>query len=346
MANSSTNRGITSSHYEAHSKADSYEKAYFTEPGRYMEHLATLAYDKLHLPLAAEEDEDNEVASRDRRCILDIGGGTGNFARALLAKQTAKGDRSDSALARIVVVDPFLCPTTTNKSTESNDNSNSDSNNLSNKSDNLDLLSFVKAPAEEFLQPPSFSNEDCCWRSNTILHEFGGYDQVLLKEVVHHFEKKDRAGIFRGMREGLRRRSSSFQKQTTRTTPPSLLIITRPNIDIDYPLWDQARAVWKEDQPSIEEIEDELKQAGYTHLERSMEAYPCSISLPRWQAMVKNRFWSTFSKFSDEELEEACKSIARDYYAQKKTKTAEEEEDDDHDPILHFEDRLFFLTAS
>jgi len=344
----STSGGITSSHYEAHSKADSYENAYFTEPGRYMEHLATLAYDKLHLPLAAEEDEDNEVGSRDCRCILDIGGGTGNFARALLAKQVTRGGRNDSAFAKIVVVDPFLCPKITNESTESNDNSNgnSGSDDLKNISDNLDLLSFVKAPAEDFLQPPSSSNEDCCWRTNTIDREFGGYDQILLKEVVHHFEKKDRVGIFRGMREGLRRRSSSFQKQTTPTTlpPPSLLIITRPNVNIDYPLWDQARAVWKEDQPSIEEIEDELKQAGYTRLERSMEAYPCSISLPRWQAMVKNRFWSTFSKFSDEELEQACKSIAQDYDAKKTPETAEE--DNYHDPILQFEDRLIFLTAS
>lgn len=303
-ADDSSSARITSSHYEAHSKAESYEDAYFYEPGAYMEHLVRLVKDRLQLssnqpaqPLSATE---GNIGPRPR-CILDIGGGTGNFAQALV-QQTGNS-------ARFVVIDPFLDPTTS-----ADDDSDRDSK---------QLVSFVKAPAEDFLDAPSKD----CWRTQTIDHKFGGYDQILLKEVVHHFEKKDRIGIFRGMREGLRDQSSL-------RIQPSLLILTRPQRDIDYPLWDEARDVWKANQPCIEEIQKELREAGYTHLEWSIEAYPCSISLERWQSMVQNRFWSTFSNFSDQELKEACETIAQDYATNSK------------DSILGFEDRLIYLTAS
>lgn len=42
----------TSSHYEAHS-ADSYEEAYFYEPGTYMQHLVDLVGTRLQLEDAA-----------------------------------------------------------------------------------------------------------------------------------------------------------------------------------------------------------------------------------------------------------------------------------------------------
>eukprot|EP00536_Pseudo-nitzschia_multiseries_P002784 jgi/Psemu1/184258/e_gw1.38.15.1 len=316
----SSTKEVTSSHYEAHSNADSYENgSFFYESGAYMEYLLAIIREKLKL-VAPNEDEGGS------RCIVDIGGGTGNFARALLEKQTATGDHRSA----MVVVDPFLIPPDATKQTGSKNG------------DSPDRLSFVKAPAEDFLRAPS-PEEDRCWRTNIIDRDYGGYDQILLKEVVHHFEKKDRIGIFRGMRDGLRRQSSPAQTQATPL--PSMLIVTRPQTDIDYPLWDAARAVWKENQPSIEEIEDELKEAGYTHLERTVEAYPCSISLASWQSMVKNRFWSTFSNFSDEELERACESIAQNNYSKRKIDHADAAVEEEGDPILHFEDRMIFLTA-
>jgi hypothetical protein len=65
-----------------------------------------------------------------------------------------------------------------------------------------------------------------------------------------------------------------------------------------------------------------------------VEAYPCSIPLERWLGMIKQRFWSTFSSFSDEELELACKLIAE-------TETHRL----DKQGRIHFEDRLVFLSA-
>jgi hypothetical protein len=78
------------------------------------------------------------------------------------------------------------------------------------------------------------------------------------------------------------------------------LIITRPQLEIDYPLWNEARQVWAQNQPSVQDITKDLQQAGFSNVSHTLEPYPCSVSLERWQGMVQKRFWSTFSKFSNQ----------------------------------------------
>lgn len=301
---SSNAASILSNHYQVHYKADSYDNAYFYEPGAYMEHLVNLVRDRLQL------------TRQQQRCILDIGGGTGTFAQALV-------ENVDLG-SKIVVVEPFLDPSVA-------DASDVDASSTSRA---LPDVSFVRASAEDFLVPPTPEN----WRTKFIDRHHGGYDQIMIKEAVHHFREEDRVGIFRGMREGLRN-----NRKTSDTIKPSLLIITRPQIDIDYPLWDQAFSVWKENQPSVEEIEADLQQAGYTEFERFVEPIECRISLSRWQAMVKSRCWSTFSNFTDEELEGACAMIAENARNNPNNISGETLQDD---IVLRFEDRLIFLEAS
>jgi len=316
----STISSVTSSHYGNHSEAGSYENAYFYEPGAYMEHLVQLCRNRLQIR------KQNQKQERQRKhCILDIGGGTGNFAQILVQND------DDS---RIVVIDPFLDPITTTTITTA-ESSGDDYNN--------DIVSFIKAPAEDFLTLPSSSDDnyiDDDWRTNIIDREYEGYDQLLLKEVIHHFNENDRTDIFRGMREGIRQRSSLSPSH------PSILIITRPHIDIDYPLWDEAKEVWKKNQPSIHKIENELNNAGFRNILWNVESYPCCITLKRWQYMIQSRFWSTFSNFTDDELEEACKKIADKAKVDDQNGNKDDDHDDDDDVILRFEDRLIFLTAS
>jgi hypothetical protein len=174
-----------------------------------------------------------------------------------------------------------------------------------------DSVQFVKATAESFKED---KEESPWWRRN--------YHQILMKEVVHHLD--DRVAIFRGMRESLVAISGL----------PSLLIMTRPQLDIDYPLWEQARQVWAKNQPSLHELVDELEQAGFSNVQHSTEAYPCSIPFATWQSMIKGRFWSTFSNFTDLELEQACQLL---------------EEAEKHRIVngnICFEDRVLFITAS
>lgn len=76
----------TQSHYEHHT-SDSYESAFFYETGDYTKNLCQLVRKRLSL--------DNNTKKRK---ILDIGGGTGNFSKMIVAGVDAE----------CVVVDPFL----------------------------------------------------------------------------------------------------------------------------------------------------------------------------------------------------------------------------------------------
>lgn len=312
---------IVASHYEVHADAETYDNAYFYEPGAYMENLVTLVKERMQLD---QQQQRNQTS----RCILDIGGGTGIFAQALM--------ENDATSSRVVVVDPFLVPTVASEIQRE-----------------TPAVSFVKAPAEDFLIPLTKD----CWRTQLLLDDVrnknnegdsdgGGYDQLLLKEVVHHFPEKDRVGIFRGMREGLRttavENTAAALEEGDRSPMPSMLIITRPQKDIDYPMWDKAKEIWAVNQPGIEALEEDLKAAGYTHLKRTVVPIECTISLSRWQAMIKSRCWSTFSNFTDEELQDACNIIAAD--AEKDPRNTCET--NEQEPILRFEDRLIFLAAS
>jgi ubiquinone/menaquinone biosynthesis C-methylase UbiE len=64
-------------HFEGHS-ADSYEEAYFYSPGAYMQYLVDLVSKRLYLNTTTSD-------TNQRRRILDIGGGTGNFAKELVS---------------------------------------------------------------------------------------------------------------------------------------------------------------------------------------------------------------------------------------------------------------------
>jgi hypothetical protein len=286
----------TKAHYESHS-ADSYDSAFFYEVGPYTEHLRNLCRSRLQLDKTADETfaaATSHHQQRRPRVLLDIGGGTGTFTRMLIQDTPCQA----------IVIDPFL-----------------EKQNKVDSKPSDDPVTFVAAPAEAFMNDPTTPEENS-WRR--------GYDQILIKEVAHHFAEQDRTPIFRGMWDGLVPSSSSAP-----AGPPSLLMITRPQIDIDYPLWEEARAVWAKNQPSLDQFVSELKAAGFSNIQHSVEAYPCAISLERWQSMVKARFWSTFANFSDDELNEACAVIAEN---ERHRITA--------DGTLHFEDRLLFISAS
>jgi cyclopropane fatty-acyl-phospholipid synthase-like methyltransferase len=201
----------------------------------------------------------------------------------------------DAVGIRAIVVDPFMQESSRQEGEE---------------------LQFVKASAEEFMNE-KFDPYDQWWRK--------GFSQVLMKEVIHHFKDSERTKIFKGMLHGLADSSAKV---------PSLLIITRPQHDIDYPLWQEAREVWAKNQPHVDEIMKDLIDAGFQNIQYKMEAYPCVISLSRWQTMVKQRFWSTFANFTDSELDKACEVIAESEATRM-----------DSNGCIHFEDRLLFILA-
>jgi hypothetical protein len=276
----------TQSHYQSHT-ADSYESAFFYEPGPYNDYLCQLCRQGLQI---------TSTESTSARVLLDIGGGTGSFTRRLI----------QDTPHRAIVVDPFLPP-----QAAVNEN---------------DVVQFVAASAESFVD----SNSDPYTENDAGDFWKRGYHQVLLKEVVHHFPASQRVAIFRGLHQGLETAAATAASDCH----TALLIVTRPQLEIDYPLWEAARTVWAQHQPSQSELLSELTTAGFVSPSSTIESYPCTIPLERWQGMVRRRFWSTFANFTDAELEAACQAMAET-----------ERHRIDSDGNLHFEDRLLFISA-
>lgn len=144
-------------------------------------------------------------------------------------------------------------------------------------------------------------------------------DRVLLKEVVHHIAADERARVFSLLRE----RRLAAEGQVT--------IVTRPQRDIDYPLFAAAREVWAKNQPSEYTLTDELQRAGFGRVEVHRCSYACEIPLDEWCELVRGRFWSTFAACSEAELSAGCEEIRAGA---------------PEDGVLRFEDRLLLITAS
>jgi hypothetical protein len=282
-----TSHTSTQAHYQAHT-ADSYEAAYFYQPGPYLEALKDRVVDILN------------ISPDSGGRLLDIGGGTGNFT-----SQCIRPCNNWEA----VIVDPFL---------------------EANPTEKKDRIQFISAAAEIFTTTTHSNNnvsddDDSSSSQSPPLEDWQtNYDAILLKEVVHHLD--DRVAIFRGLHRAL--------KDTSKTTTPQLLLVTRPQWNIDYPLWPAACKVWAANQPSEALLCDELCQAGFTRVETHQHITQCTIKLQQWQTMVKQRCWSTFGHFSDDELQDAC-----DHYLAKAPQL------DDNGDTLQFEDRLLLLAA-
>ena len=205
---------------------------------------------------------------------------------------------------RAVIVDPFL-----SASDESDDT----------------RIEFVSAAAEAFAV-----DEDATALSASAMPDWRtNYDYILLKEVVHHLD--NRVTLFRGLHKSLNESIDNENKPQN----PQLLLITRPQTDLDYPLWPAALDVWAQNQPSAAQLTEELHQAGFIRTATTVHDYPCQISLTAWQGMVQRRFWSTFSHFTDEELQAACADMS----------VTQADRLHDNGTTLRFEDRLVFIRA-
>lgn len=163
-------------------------------------------------------------------------------------------------------------------------------------------------PSQAMLSKATLVGERLCEDGLTWARRTQPVDRVLLKEVVHHFE--DRPSLFRALRAKAGR----------------VVIVTRPR-EPPYPLFEAAREVWRMNQPDRAVLEDELQAAGFV-VATSVHGYPLEVSRRTWIDMVKSRFWSTFSSFSDVDLQAGCDELEREY-----------------PETIHFEEQLVILVA-
>lgn len=141
----------------------------------------------------------------------------------------------------------------------------------------------------------------------------GTYDKILMKEVVHHVDDKDR--LFRNLFE--------------RLSPGGILLLVHVPLDIDYPLFAEAlrRAAHWHTKP--EDLVARLGRAGFS-VTRDAVDYRHAIPKAKYFEMVRGRYMSLLSSFDDDEIETGLEEMAETY--------ADEE-------VLRFTDHFDYLAA-
>jgi ubiquinone/menaquinone biosynthesis C-methylase UbiE len=118
---------------------------------------------------------------------------------------------------------------------------------------------------------------------------------IVIKEAIHHIGPGDRPWVLGGL-AGLLARSGR------------IVIVMLPS-HIGYPLFTAARRLFEERQPSPGDIAGILTRAGLT-TDVTYEQYPLSFPRDRYLQMIRNRYMSLLSAFTDQEIEDGITEIA------------------------------------
>lgn len=124
----------------------------------------------------------------------------------------------------------------------------------------------------------------------------GGYDAMLLKEVLHHVA--DPAEVIAGLARLLK--------------PAGRILVVMLPAKISYPLFGAALKLFEERQPDPAGIADAMRTAG---LEANLtyESFPLSFPAERYLQMVRSRYMSLLSSFDNDELEAGAAEIRAAY---------------------------------
>lgn len=136
--------------------------------------------------------------------------------------------------------------------------------------------------------------------------------KLLFKEVIHHLPHRNKFFVkcFEHLPQG-----------------GKLLIITRPQYVV-FPFFNGAKEIFARNQPPLQEIENELKNAGFQVMTHHRSH---TFTLPKedWYTMLRHRFMSDLGGFSDAEIEAGIDEIEREY----------------PDQTMNITDNLIFITA-
>lgn len=123
------------------------------------------------------------------------------------------------------------------------------------------------------------------------------FDKILLKEVVHHLPTNEELiTIFRGLKKRLNPNGQ-------------LLIMTRPQSAAHFPFFKAALQGWSKQQLPASFYVEKIQKAGFAKVTTTIEGFP--ICMPRgiWYELLRQRFWSHLTPFSDAEIEEGIQEI-------------------------------------
>lgn len=139
----------------------------------------------------------------------------------------------------------------------------------------------------------------------------------LLKEMLHHIENQEL--LFHNLARILKENDDGGR----------VLIVTRPD-NPHLVWWPQIAQVFKESCVDIEHSRQLAEKAGLTWTQ-TLHDFPLQFTKDEWSQLLRNRFWSIFKEFSDDELEEGIEYMRK----QNEDKT-----------VLYFPDRYWLIDIT
>lgn len=149
-----------------------------------------------------------------------------------------------------------------------------------------------QVPADARLVPVLASAQDIV--SGLAALPVAGLDVIVMKEAVHHVPPAERAGTLRGMAGLLR--------------PGGRIVIVTLPTRIGYPLFGAALEKFTRNQPDPDDVTAMLVATGL-ETRITYDEYELAIPKARYLAMVRDRYMSLLSAFTDDEIEHGIAEI-------------------------------------
>lgn len=138
------------------------------------------------------------------------------------------------------------------------------------------------------------------------------FEAILMKEAIHHVRDREQVLDF----------------FANLLAPGGRILVAMLPKSIDYPLFDRALREFNKRQPDPREIADHLERTGL-QVDLSYNSFPLTFSKNRYFRMIRNRYMSLLSEFSEEALEEGITEIDRRH----------------PEELLQFSDRFAFVAG-
>ncbi|TQL96111.1 methyltransferase family protein [Actinoallomurus bryophytorum] len=145
-------------------------------------------------------------------------------------------------------------------------------------------------PAGDAYFPVQASAEQIA--SGDVRLPYDRLDVILVKEAIHHVD--DRQGVLHGLAGLL-------------ADGGRLLVVMLP-VSIEYPLFADALALFEQVQPDPEDVAAAMRRHGL-RTELTYESFPLSFTKTKYLAMVRSRYMSLLSNFTDEQIERGIEQI-------------------------------------
>lgn len=130
--------------------------------------------------------------------------------------------------------------------------------------------------------------------SDIFLDRNISFDKILFKEVIHHIS--DRNSLWKKLYKNL-------------NINGIFLVITRPQ-NIKIPLFSKAKDAFKINQPNYNIFIEEAKNAGF-EIDINIKSFNFSLEKERWFKMLRDRFMSDLTTFTDKEIEEGIYELEK-----------------------------------